>query len=227
MTGENDILESWKANACNWIQTVTNQELESRRLVTDNAIVQAVMHYAPARILDLGCGEGWLSRALRKKGLEVWGTDGIAALVENAIAADGPFYYQHTYEEIAKGRHALPGPFDAVVINFALLDKDDSESLLVSLPRLLKSNGLVFIQTLHPFYMADTGDYRSGWKEGSWNGIKREFVFPYLWYFRTFEDWAALFSRAGMIIKAITEPVHPQTGKPLSTIFTLKASRQT
>jgi 2-polyprenyl-3-methyl-5-hydroxy-6-metoxy-1,4-benzoquinol methylase len=69
MTGENDILESWEANAGNWIQTVTNQELESRRLVTDDAIVQAVMHYAPARILDLGCGEGWLSRALRKK---VW-----------------------------------------------------------------------------------------------------------------------------------------------------------
>jgi 2-polyprenyl-3-methyl-5-hydroxy-6-metoxy-1,4-benzoquinol methylase len=110
MTGENDILESWEANAGNWIQTVTNQELESRRLVTDDAIVQAVMHYAPARILDLGCGEGWLSRALRRKGLEVWGTDGIAALVERAIAADGPFYYQYTYREIAKGPTCIACP---------------------------------------------------------------------------------------------------------------------
>jgi 2-polyprenyl-3-methyl-5-hydroxy-6-metoxy-1,4-benzoquinol methylase len=225
MTNATDIVSSWNANAGNWIATIENSELESRRLATNAAIVNTVLNCKRKKVLDLGCGEGWLSRELRKQGLDVWGTDAVSALVQHAVENDGPFYFNHSYEDIIASNHQLPAPFDLVVINFALLDKEVTEKLITSLPLLLTQNGLVIIQTLHALAVASSGEYKSGWKEGSWDGMKREFVQPYQWYFRTLEDWFQLFANAGLAIKAIKEPVHPATARPLSYIFVLNANK--
>lgn len=191
-------------------------------MITNDAIINTVLRHSSKKVLDLGCGEGWLSRELRKKGLQVWGTDAIQSLVDTAIKKDGEFYFRYSYEELIAGQHKLPTPFDAIVINFALLDKEVTENLLGCLSSLLTNDGSVIIQTLHPFNIAATEEYKSGWKHGSWNGMKREFTHPYQWYFRTFEDWIKLFIQSGYVVEELNEPVHPQTGKPASVIFVLK-----
>lgn len=221
MTHSHDIRTSWEANAANWIATIENNELESRSLVTNAAIVDTILRYQPQKVLDLGCGEGWLSRELRKQGIEVWGSDAVAALVEAAEAKDGKFYFHYSYEQITAGQHQLPAPFNLAVINFALLDKEASEALIHYLPRLLTVRGHLVIQTLHSYAITSVEEYRSDWKAGSWNGMQRNFVLPYQWYFRTLEDWIRLFNEAGFSIEEISEPVHPDTGKPLSFIFVL------
>ncbi len=215
------IQESWKANADNWIATIDNDDLESRTLVTNGAIVDTVCSYAVKKVLDIGCGEGWLTRALRARGKHSYGIDAVPALINNAIAKDGNFYETVTYRELANGIALAPQPFDAAVINFALLDKEDTDALINALPNFLTSKGLLFIQTLHPLSAAATGDYATGWKPGSWNGMKRNFEQPYPWWFRTLEDWLLLFSTKFQLI-AIKEPVHPVTKQPLSIIFILQ-----
>jgi len=221
MSASKQILESWTANAGNWIATIDNAELESRTLVTNNAIVETIGNYDVMSILDIGCGEGWLTRALRKEGRQSYGVDAIPALVENAIAKDGPFYETATYQELAAGKKLEQPLSDAAVINFALIDKEETAALMQALPHYLVKNGLLFIQTLHPLAIAATGHYTSGWKEGSWNGMKRNFEQPYQWYFRTLEDWFQLFAARYYVI-AVKEPVHPETKKPLSVIFILQ-----
>lgn len=217
-----EIIASWEANAGNWIGTIENAELESRVLATNEAIVNAVMDQAAKKVLDIGCGEGWLTRKLRSKGIEAYGADAIAGLIDYAIEKDGNHYWNYSYQEIANGVHDLPAPFDLVVINFALIDKNDTEKLIAALPSLLKTEGRVVIQTLHPFSMAAAGDYSSGWKDGSWNGLQRPFTQPYQWYFRTMEDWIGLFAGSGFAVSEVREPLHPQTQKPLSVIFILR-----
>ncbi|HTL10346.1 MAG TPA: class I SAM-dependent methyltransferase [Chitinophagaceae bacterium] len=221
MTAGDNILSSWRANAPHWIATIDNAELESRVLVTNNAIVAAINSYPLHTILDIGCGEGWLTRTLRQQGKDAWGVDAIDALVENAIAKDGPFYKQASYKALATGQQVMPAPADAAVINFALIDKEDTEALLHAIPQYLVPGGLLFIQTLHPLSIAMSGEYCSGWKEGSWNGMKRNFEQPYQWYFRTLEDWWQLFANDYTLL-ALREPVHPETKKPLSVIFILQ-----
>jgi 2-polyprenyl-3-methyl-5-hydroxy-6-metoxy-1,4-benzoquinol methylase len=66
---------SWVANAPAWVDAVRGQRIESRCLVTDAAIVEAVLDQQPSTVLDLGCGEGWLARALASHGIEVTGVD--------------------------------------------------------------------------------------------------------------------------------------------------------
>ena len=221
MTASQQILESWKANAGNWIATIDNADLESRVLVTNDAIVNTVCSYGAHKILDIGCGEGWLTRALRAKGREVYGVDAVPALIENAIAKDGDFYETIAYKEMAAGIPPAQQPFDAAVINFALIDKEDTEAVINAAPNFLVKNGLLFIQTLHPLSVASAGEYTSGWKPGSWNGMKRNFEQPYPWYFRTLEDWLQLFSQK-FHLAAMKEPVHPETKQPVSLIFILQ-----
>jgi 2-polyprenyl-3-methyl-5-hydroxy-6-metoxy-1,4-benzoquinol methylase len=221
MSSSEQIIQSWKDNAGNWIATIDNAELESRTLVTNNAIVSTVCGYDCASILDIGCGEGWLTRALREKGKQAFGVDAVAALIENAIAKDGVFYETVSYKELADGKKLQQPAFDAAVINFALIDKEESEALIHSIPGYLVQNGLLFIQTLHPLAVAAAGEYINGWKDGSWNGMKRNFEQPYQWYFRTLEDWLQLFAPEYHLL-AIKEPVHPETKKPVSVIFILQ-----
>ena len=118
----------------------------------------------------------------------------------------------------------MSSPFDGAVINFALLDKDTTEQLIPALSRYLSKHGYLFIQTLHP-YMVANAPYRSGWREGSWDGMKRTFTHPYKWYFRTLEDWVNLFIRSGYALQEIREPYHPKTGQPASVIFVLQQGR--
>ena len=84
---DSTIIESWQRNSDPWIAAIRNGEIESRTLVTNAAIVETVRAYAPASAVDLGCGEGWLVRALPE--VKMTGVDAIPALVEQAQATGG------------------------------------------------------------------------------------------------------------------------------------------
>lgn len=222
MDHSNSIRTSWEANAANWIGTIANNEIESRVLVTNEAIVQAVLAVSPASVLDIGCGEGWLTRLLRSKGIDTYGVDAVESLISYAIEKDGPHYAVAGFRQLSDGTFSLPQKAAAAVINFALLDEADTAALIRNMHLLVQPGGMVIIQTLHPLVIAMQENYISGWKEGSWNSMKRSFEQPYQWYFRTTEDWVKLFTEAGLAICSIREPLHPSTQKPASVIFTLQ-----
>ena len=73
MNHERQIVESWTINALPWISAVREKKIESRRLVTDAAILDLVRSLSPKSVLDVGCGEGWLARALASYGIDAHG----------------------------------------------------------------------------------------------------------------------------------------------------------
>src|ERR1700761_9585370 len=98
------IIDSWRKNAMPWTQAVRARAIESRRLVTDAAIIATVRDHLPSTgpqaVVDVGCGEGWLLRALAEargdRRLTLTGFDAIPALIEQARTAGGATY--QTYE---------------------------------------------------------------------------------------------------------------------------------
>lgn len=224
MTNEQKIIDSWQANADNWTAIISSNSIESRKLATNKAIVDAVFNAAPSTVLDLGCGEGWLSKELADKGIVVTGTDAIPALIEKAKEKVNGNFVVASYEEIYSGKVSFPQLFDAVVINFALIGKESTENLLTALPSLINPGGQLFIQTLHPDSRKAIDDYTTGWKEGSWDGLGDQFTQPYQWYFRIMEDWLQLLQQSGFKNISTTEVLHPYSAKPLSVIFTCKKS---
>jgi 2-polyprenyl-3-methyl-5-hydroxy-6-metoxy-1,4-benzoquinol methylase len=219
MSFSENILSSWQANAENWIQTIDHQEIESRTLVTNQAIINAVVQCRPQTVLDVGCGEGWLTHALSVLGMNVTGVDAIPALIANAEAKGQGHFFTATYEQIANDEVWNQPIFDAVVINFALIDQTATEKLLHFLPQIMRPAAHLIIQTLHPLSLMDEIPYQSGWKSGSWNSMKRNFVQPYDWYFRTISDWIRLLKEAHLPLIELMEPLHPKTQQPASMIL--------
>ena len=222
---DKQIVTSWHTNARPWTKAVQNQEIESRMLVTDQAIVQAATSLTPQRVLDAGCGEGWLARALAERGVEVVGIDVVPELIAEAQRLGGGRFQVCSYEDVVAGRLDA-NRFDTIICNFSLLGKDSVEHLLHALPRYVQTQGHVLIQTLHPVVACGNRPYRDGWRPGSWDGFGPEFIDPAPWYFRTVESWIRLLRDSGFAILECREPVHPGTGKPASIIFVGRAVQQ-
>jgi 2-polyprenyl-3-methyl-5-hydroxy-6-metoxy-1,4-benzoquinol methylase len=212
------ILHSWSANASPWTKAVRDDQIESRVLVTNAAIIEIVSDLRPKTVLDIGCGEGWLCRALADRDVDTVGVDAIPELVEKAAGAHPTGrYLVATYEEINSG--ALDVKVDVAVANFALIGGETVDELIATVPRLLNDDGALVIQTLHPLVACGESPYRDGWREGSWTGFSADFTQPAPWYFRTLETWVKLFDESGFRLTRLHEPVDPRTGRPASVIF--------
>jgi 2-polyprenyl-3-methyl-5-hydroxy-6-metoxy-1,4-benzoquinol methylase len=211
------ILQSWEANARPWIGAIRDERIESRRLVTNAAIVDAVVSRTPRSVLDIGCGEGWLAHHLSSLGIHTIGVDAVPELIEHARRSGAGDFHVASYEEIARG--VLDVTADVAVANFSLIGYEAVDALVRSSPRLLNPGGALIIQTLHPVVASADAPYVDGWRPGSWTGIDGDFVDPPPWYFRTLSTWFALLVDAGYRVGRFLEPIHPLGKKPVSAIF--------
>ncbi|MEO8580438.1 MAG: class I SAM-dependent methyltransferase [Gemmatimonadales bacterium] len=215
------IVDSWRKNASPWTAAVRESQIASRVLVTNQAIVDAVLSRAPRTVLDIGCGEGWLTRALAEQGVTTIGVDVVPALVEQARRAGAGDFRVASYEDIAAGE--LPVTVDVAVANFSLIGKESVEGVVRRAPALLNAGGSFVIQTLHPVASCGDETYADGWRKGSWAGFSEEFSDPAPWYFRTMESWVKLLTENGFDILETREPLRPDTGQPASVIFIASA----
>ncbi len=214
---DSKIIESWKQNASPWTHAVRGGEIESRRLVTDRAILDAVLACRPRNVIDLGCGEGWRALALQQNGIEVTAVDAVPALSLAAKEAGVLDSRVMSYEQISEG--LLKQNADMVVCNFSLLGEESVDRLLRAIPSLLKPNGTLIVQTLHPIIACGDLPYVDGWRAGSWAGFGPDFIDAPPWYFRTLGTWLELIRTSGLTLHAMQEPLDPRTGRPASVVF--------
>jgi 2-polyprenyl-3-methyl-5-hydroxy-6-metoxy-1,4-benzoquinol methylase len=219
---EEQIIRSWNANAGPWSRAVQTGSIQSRTLVTDRAIVDAVSSMAPRRVLDVGCGEGWLARALSARGMAVTGVDAVPEFIAQAGGLGGGEFHVLEYRAIAY-RQWRGGPFDAAVCNFSLLGAQSVESLLAALGGYIAAGGYLIVQTLHPLAACGDNPYRDGWRAGSWRGFSGDFTDPAPWYFRTLESWFSMLRRNGFEVLECREPTAPGAVAPASVILMCKA----
>lgn len=219
---ESTLLESWHHNAQSWIEAVRTGAIESRLKVTDQAILLAVTGRQPERVLDLGCGEGWLLRALAERAINVVGVDGDATLVEAARAAGSSPVHLATYEALVEATVEIGSDYDLICANFALLHQDIIP-LLAAMNALLAPDGALVIQTLHP-WSAAAGDYQDGWRQETFTGFKGQWQ-PMLWYFRTLSSWLNALDMAGFQLTSLQEPQHPQSPVPQSLLVVAEPRR--
>lgn len=209
------LLASWHDNAARWSEAVRSGRIASRRLVTDSAVVAAIRALKPQRVLDLGCGEGWLTRALAAHVDESVGVDVSPELIEKAQALGGGTFRILGYDALIDDPLALGG-FDVVVANFALLD-DRLEPLLHALARIGRH---LVIQTLHPGNVP--GTYEDGWRQEDFTGFGDGGWTPMPWYFRTTASWLNAVSGSWRLVR-VDEPLHPETGRPAALLITAAA----
>ena len=193
----------WDANARAWTRAVRARRIASRNAGTDAALLDLLARRAPRRLLDAGCGEGWLIRALRSvlPDCRAIGIDGAPALIAAARAAD-PLgcYHLLTYEALA-GRswisdpvlaERLADPLDAVVFNYALFDREITATLRAARD-LLAPDGALVIQSLPPCAPGE-----EGWRREDFADFGDSGWVPMRWYARSSPAWDAALAEAGL-----------------------------
>lgn len=217
---------SWDSNAGNWTRAVRERLIPSRRAGTDEAVVAAILACEPKRVLDVGCGEGWLCRRIvQASGCEVLGIDGTQQLIDEARSADPSGRYELvTYRDLVAGTASLNAGFDVVVFNYALLD-EDLEGLLAAVGRLLTGEGVVIIQTLHPWALAREGEYLDAWHSEDFAAFENERWAAMPWYFRRLSSWHEVIRSAGLWLERLEEPVARMGDLPLSLLMTCRREK--
>lgn len=226
MSAEDDAIEgAWRANAGRWTDAVRGGCIASRAAGTDRAVLDLIGRLAPDRVLDVGCGEGWLVRRLREVA-DVVGIDGSADLIEAARRADPDGRYAVlTYQQLEDGAAVPGGPFDLVVCNFALFG-DPLAPFLMALGNQLGPGGHLLVQTLHPWSACGEGAYRDGWRHESFSSFGTPGWQPMPWYFRTLASWLTELDQAGFRLHRLDEALDPTSGRPLSLILLATGERE-
>lgn len=147
------ISDPWEANASFWIQIIREGRDRYRTELTDPAVMDAIGSAGDRTILDAGCGEGYLSRALAKAGATVTGIDLSAPLIvaaKAAVPADGmPVRFD------VGSLYDLPykdNGFDVVVCNHAINDLREPGTAIREFARVLRPAGRLVILMLHPCF---------------------------------------------------------------------------
>ena len=107
------------------------------------------------RALDVGCGEGRVTRELRRRGHEALGVDVSAPLVELARARDAEGDYRVAAAE------QLPfaaASFDLVVAFNVLMNVDEPPRAIEEAARVLGSGGRLCASIVHP--IASSGEWQ-------------------------------------------------------------------
>ncbi len=109
------------------------------------------------RVLDLGCGNGYLARRLAGRGARVVGVDLSDELIEAARARERAEPLGIDYHRASAA--ALPmladGSFDAAFANMSLMDIAPAAAAVREVARLLRSGGRFVFSISHPCFDVD------------------------------------------------------------------------
>jgi SAM-dependent methyltransferase len=167
----------------------------------------------PRRTLDVGCGEGRVTRDLRACGYDAIGLDASPTLIAAAEAEDPDGEY------VVAPAESIPLPdssFELVTAYNSLMDVDDMPRAVAEVARVLEPGGALCACITHP--IADSGS----WQDDETFVIRERYldrrrfegtferpnlppmtfsgwVYPLEAYSRAFED-------AGLVLEALREP---------------------
>jgi SAM-dependent methyltransferase len=212
--------EHWSRFAREWTEWARTPDHDSfwayrRALVT-------FIGRGEGEALDIGCGEGRVSRELKALGYRVIGVD-IAPEMVQAAAGIGS---AHGYALASAA--ALPfasGKFGLVIAYNVLMDVEDVPAALKEISRILKPDGEVMISIVHPF--RDVGKFASKEPDspfvikGSYFGRRRfeeclqrrGLQMHFAGWSQPLEAYIAAFENAGLAVTSLREPL-PDNNDP-------------
>jgi SAM-dependent methyltransferase len=147
----------WDASAQAWIDIQGDDGDFGRVHVLDTPMLAIVAELAPARVLDVGCGEGRFCRMLGQRGIAVTGVDPTAALIAQARALDPTGDYRI---EPADAMSVAPASQDLAVCYLSLIDMPDLDAALAAIVAAIRPGGHLLIANLTAF---NTAAVHLGW----------------------------------------------------------------
>ncbi len=207
-----EMIAAWSAAAGAHAGDFGEEGDEPRRLLLNPAIFALLGEVRGQRILDAGCGQGYLARMLARRGARVTGVEPAAGWYTAAVAREraeplGITYLQADLSAFSAVDAGLD-PFDAVIANMVLMDIPDDAAAIRACVAALRPGGSLIVSLLHPCFEEETA---------SWEGQRYVAVREYLADFALPQSFAVRFHRplshylnliaeAGCVLRRVVEP---------------------
>ena len=124
------------------------------RTLIDPAFLRVVGEVRGLRVLDLGCGNGYLSRRFAREGAKVVGVDASATIIERALARESndPLGIEFRVGDAAHLTFLPDGRVDLVASNMSLMDIEDGGGAIRECARVLRKGGRFVASLSHPCF---------------------------------------------------------------------------
>jgi len=199
----------WKKNADFWIKIIRENLDPFRLVVTNKAILESLKGKRNLKILDTGCGEGYLCRVLTKLGHKVFGIDFCPKLIRAArdLERKKPLGIKYFVADFRKTNFPS-SHFDVILSHQAINEIENPEKAFEKFARILKKRGRLIMLFLHPCFEINSKKYfqKAKIKKPYYlvSGIKSPS--PYFYLHLPLSEWTELLSREGFLIRKIKEP---------------------
>lgn len=221
-----DARAAWNTGAESFIHFVESGSDYYRHLVHGPALLAACGDVRAARVLDLGCGQGYFSRLLARAGATVTGIDLADRLIARAIELETsePLGIQYQHLDAARiATHFAAESFDLVTGCMSVQDAADPAAVLIAAGRVLGPAGRMVFSVPHPctdpphreWQRDERGRkvalcldryFESGPAVCNWNMPRLRYAWQTPFHRFTLTEWSTLIRDAGFVIQGMREP---------------------
>lgn len=181
----NRFQDQWETNAEVFTDLIAGLGTPHQRDILNPCVEELVGDVRGKRLLDAGCGEGYLSRYYAGKGAIVTGVDFSNRLIENArrLTEEKGVSIEYEIANICKSGAIQENEFDIVLCNLVLLNIPCLDDALGEFYRVLKKGGYFVFSIVHPsFNFYGPGTWEMG-EKNSETGRRRGLFFKVDQYF--------------------------------------------
>lgn len=148
------VQNSWDNAAQAWSDFVRTEKDYNKIGMTNPAMFEILGNIRGKKILDLGCGEGYNSRLMARKGAEVIGVDFSDKMINLAIKLEQKNKQGITYYVLDAANLYLfnNNTFDIVACFMALQDIEKYQDAIKEMYRILKRHGRFVFVIPHPCF---------------------------------------------------------------------------
>ncbi|WP_155590447.1 class I SAM-dependent methyltransferase [Lysinibacillus cavernae] len=211
-------IQRWNQHAERYTANYDEHGGIHREVLLNPAIFSLLGEVDEKHVLDAGCGEGYLSRLLVKKGATVTAVDFSQKMLDIAKkrthSQDTIRFLHGNCEDLS---FLADEQFDCIISNMVLQDLEDYRSALHEMYRLLKPNSTFIFSILHPcFVTPNSGWIRHEQLDQQYWRVQRYFYEgtyqqldadpPIVLYHRTLSSYVQAIIQAGFTIENMIEP---------------------
>src|SRR5438477_3979507 len=145
-----EIRDFWNRVAGDWHIQVGAAGDSNRMLNSDPVLWALAGDVSGVKVLDAGCGTGYLSKQLQDRGALVTGIDLSERMLEIAHARCPDIEFR--VDSCAELRTLGDAQFDLVIANYVLMDTPDLEGTMHAFHRVLRTDGVAVLVFSHPCF---------------------------------------------------------------------------